>query len=307
MTGEYAFSGLEVKLAQDTPVGEFSGYAAVFGNVDAHGDVIVPGAFAESLSEKKAAGRSVPMHLMHKMLGGDGLPVGVWRAVEEDGNGLRVQGKISGINTDGGRLLYERVIDGALGGISIGYRIKPNGFTSGKKAGEPKRTLTNLDLVEISLVDDPSNARARVMEWKAAHEHTLTEGLKSVLGLVERDRAAHALSECLQYYHSTMMGGDAPTADERKALLTHLQDAYEAITGQRMPSGMKATPETIREFESALRGVFGLSHSQARAVAEHGFNALKPRDEGEAKAKAASEEALKELKASLTGFSLPKF
>ncbi|WP_236697151.1 HK97 family phage prohead protease [Sphingomonas sp. Leaf257] len=43
----------------------FSGYGAVFGNVDSYGDVIAPGAFAKSLTEHQAAG-TTPMMFLSK-------------------------------------------------------------------------------------------------------------------------------------------------------------------------------------------------------------------------------------------------
>ena len=152
----------EVKFSLDGALGEFTGYASTFDVQDSHGDVVRRGAFERSLAERKAAGRPLPMHVMHRFMGGDGVPVGVWKSVEEDAKGLKVHGKISGMNTDGGRLLYERVKDGALGGLSIGYRLQENGATYGKKPGEPKRILTGVHLKEISLVDDPSNPLTRV-------------------------------------------------------------------------------------------------------------------------------------------------
>ena len=52
----------EVKFAEDdkAPPGAFEGYGAVFGNIDSHGDVIGPGAFAKSLLERERAGRGGP-------------------------------------------------------------------------------------------------------------------------------------------------------------------------------------------------------------------------------------------------------
>src|SRR4051812_36903925 len=97
---------LEVKAFGDPASGEFSGYGAVFHNTDLIGDRILPGAFAETIAERKALGRPLPMHLNHGLpeLGGQ-RGIGVWKAVEEDERGLRLEGKISGMNTDAGRLL----------------------------------------------------------------------------------------------------------------------------------------------------------------------------------------------------------
>jgi HK97 family phage prohead protease len=184
------FAPLEFKFASDGALGEFTGYGSVYNVQDSHGDVVAPKAFAQSLADYKAAGRSIPMHVMHRVFGGDGLPVGVWKSIEEDHHGLKVHGKISGMNTDGGRLLFEKVKDGALPGLSIGYSLKPNGATYGKKPGEPKRTLTNLHLKEISLVDAPSNHMTRVESVKSIASKAELEDLLNRAGL---SRAASRL------------------------------------------------------------------------------------------------------------------
>ena len=74
---DYLAAAFEWKFAPDAKEGSFEGYGSVFGHQDAHGDIVLPGAFAETLAERKAQGRSIPMHVMHGILGGDGLPVGV--------------------------------------------------------------------------------------------------------------------------------------------------------------------------------------------------------------------------------------
>jgi HK97 family phage prohead protease len=272
---DHFYAPLEVKFTDaGAPAGIFSGYGAVFGNQDSHGDVIKPAAFAESIAESKTAGRPVPMHLMHRIYGGDGLPVGVWTKIEEDDHGLKVEGKISGMNTDGGRLLFERVKDGALGGLSIGYKVRPGGAIAGKNAGEPKRTLTNLDLKEISLVDSPSNALSRVDQIKSI----MAEEIKELLKHADVSKATAATVAAIQLHAATMSGNDSPNVEERGKLLNHLHDIHEALTGQRTPPGMKSIPSTIREFEAWLREEFKLSNAQARSIAENGFPKSSPRD-----------------------------
>jgi len=160
---DYLAAVLEIKSLGADASGEFEGYGAVFHQTDFVGDRILPGAFAESLAERKALGRQVPMHLNHGLPALGGVRgVGVWRSMTEDDNGLRVVGKISGMGTDAGRLLYERVKDGAIGGLSIGFKVRGNGATYGRNPGEPKRTIKAASLGEVSLVDDPCNAFARV-------------------------------------------------------------------------------------------------------------------------------------------------
>jgi HK97 family phage prohead protease len=306
MHDQVFFAPLELKFAEGAPAGEFSGYAAVFGNTDAHGDVILPGAFRDSLAERKAGGRPIPMHVMHRVLGGDGLPVGVWNNVTEDDKGLKVTGKISGMNTDAGRLLYERVKDGALGGLSIGYRLRPNGAVYGKKAGEPKRTLKGLDLHEISLVDDPSNAMSRVEEMKA-----------NGLGLTgapahtpDIEAAIEAIAECIAQQDKLMQRYSGDSAKGPALLMDGLRNAHEALTGARAPDGLEGwtkTAATQREIERFLREEFHLSRSQASELTTRRFSA-EPRDEGSAPVTdGEAKAALVELGTKLSGFKLPSF
>lgn len=168
---------IEIKLAADEvdqKTGEFSGYGAIFGNIDAHGDVIDPGAFKASLSDWDKRGKLPPMLLQHGggFLGGadDLLPIGQWKKMEESARGLKVDGRLFALGTERGQYLYEGLKSGALDGLSIGFRAKK--FTVGTKPGEPARKLHEVELVEVSIVTFPANGKARVTGVKAADAAT---------------------------------------------------------------------------------------------------------------------------------------
>lgn len=297
---DFFVAATEFKFTDDAQPGVFEGYGAVFGNTDTHGDVIRPGAFADSLAEHKANGTMPALFVEHSgFKGGDPLPVGTWTDIAEDGDGLRAKGRISALDTDHGRRIRSLMQDGALRGLSIAYHVPAGGAVMGKRAGEPRRTLVKVDLHAIDIVRDPSNALARIA------------AVKSAMKVVDHDKAIAALVAAIRLHRATMGGSDAPTAAERAQMLTHLQDAHTAMTGQPFAgaSGQKSMPATIREFEDWLREQFDLSNSKARALAERGFKAAQgPRDEeAEHAAAVATKEALDELGASLTGFSLPTF
>jgi HK97 family phage prohead protease len=155
---------VEVKFASDKP-GVFSGYGAVFGNVDAVGDVIDKGAFKRTLREWEDKGKYPPMLLQHGggMFGGgadDMLPVGKWTAMEENSKGLKVEGELFALSTERGQYIYEGLKAGALDGLSIGYRTKH--YIAGTKPNEPRRKITDLDLFELSIVTFPANDKARI-------------------------------------------------------------------------------------------------------------------------------------------------
>lgn len=295
------FAGTEFKFASDEATGEFSGYASVFGNQDSHGDLIAPGAFTETLAEKKAQGRTIPMHVMHAF-GGDGLPVGVWKSISEDQSGLFVEGKISGMNTDAGRLLYERVKDGALGGISIGYRVKSGGSKLGKGAGEPKRTLTNLHLGEISLVDEPSNALSRVREIKAVQ--AIAEQAPDMAN------AARSIAAAIKM-HDTVMSGESKSSmsvKDKALMMAHLMDAHQHMTGSRVPEGVVGWKGAVlfQEVEQLLQSK-GLSSVEIAELADRGFKSLLTHVEGSETAAKPTPLPVAHLADLVSGFSLSSF
>lgn len=174
MAFERASFGLrEVKLAAPESEGmTFEGYGAVFGNVDSYGDVIQPGAFADSLAASVKSGTWPAMLLQH---GGWGMgsedmtPIGIWTSLSEDGHGLKVQGKFA--DTVRGREAYALLkMDPrpAIDGLSIGYIAKE--WTQRSKPEEPRRTLKKVDLIEVSLVTFPANGKARVSAVKSLEE-----------------------------------------------------------------------------------------------------------------------------------------
>lgn len=153
-------SGVEWKFATEGEAMTISGYGAVFGNVDAYGDVIEPGAFAKSLASHRGAGTMPHMFLEH---GSPPLPIGVWKSMAEDGHGLKVEGEF--LTTNLGIDSWKAAKAGAISGLSIGYRATE--FQMRTKPEDPRRLLKSVDLMEVSLVGRPANDRARVAQVKA--------------------------------------------------------------------------------------------------------------------------------------------
>jgi HK97 family phage prohead protease len=162
-----ACSLMEVKFSGDQNAMTFSGYGAVFGNVDSYGDVIAKGAFRESLGRSKKAGDWPAMLSQHGgFLGSDMTPVGLWTDMYEDESGLRVEGKLA--PTPRGQELYALMKmepRPAISGLSIGYQAKE--WSVRTRPEEPRRTLKSVELLEVSIVTKPANPKARITGIKA--------------------------------------------------------------------------------------------------------------------------------------------
>jgi HK97 family phage prohead protease len=158
------------ELKASGEAGSFEGYASVFNITDGGGDIVVPGAFTDTLATFKAAGRMPALLWQHRQA----EPMGVYTSMEEDAVGLKVKGQLA-LKTVRGSEAYELMKMGALDGMSIGYRSRDDSYD--RVTGV--RTLKKLDLVEVSLVTFPMNDSTRVSAVKAI------EGLDS-LSEIER-------------------------------------------------------------------------------------------------------------------------
>ena len=224
----------EVKLLAGDAM-EFSGYGAVFGNVDSHGDVIVRGAFSETLSIAKKSNRWPAMLLQHGGMGfsPEGMtPIGIWTSLEEDDYGLKVTGKLA--DTPRGREAYALLkMDPrpAIDSLSIGFRIKE--FELRTRPEDPRRKLKKVDLLEISLVTFASNPKAKISDVKL-DPRTLESALRSEVGL------------------------SSATAVKVVGLLKkHLRDGDEPVSadGQRDAKSDAKLEETLRRNIATLRSI----------------------------------------------------
>jgi len=152
---DFAF---ELKAADD---GTFEGYGSVFNITDRGGDIVIPGAFANTLAEAKKAGRMPAMLWQHNQR----EPIGVYSEMSEDAVGLRVKGRLA-LKTQRGSEAYELMKMGALTGLSIGYRVRDDSWD--RVTGV--RTIKQADLVEISPVTFPMNDASRVSAVKTIED-----------------------------------------------------------------------------------------------------------------------------------------
>lgn len=148
---------LQIKAAGED--GVIEGYGSVFNVVDSYDDVIAAGAFAASLKAHKAAGTMPAMLWQHE---GD-EPIGVWTDMAEDARGLRVKGQLC-LDTSRGKEAHALLKMGALNGLSIGFMSKQWAYDRDTEV----RTLTEIDLWEVSLVTFPANGASRVTGVKGA-------------------------------------------------------------------------------------------------------------------------------------------
>lgn len=148
----------EVKSVNDA--GEFEGYGSVFGVQDTYGDVVIAGAFKDSLQRWSEKGRLPALLWQHKM----DEPIGIYTEMSEDNNGLALKGRLLIDDDPLAKRAHAHMKAGSLTGLSIGYILKEWEYDKEKNVF----LLKEIDLWEVSVVTFPANDEARVSDVKSA-------------------------------------------------------------------------------------------------------------------------------------------
>lgn len=137
---------------------QFSGYASVFGNKDAHNDVIMKGAYATALANKNYP---TAMHFNHDTFQ---VPVGKWLEMHEDDHGLFVKGELTpGLAAADD--LHAAMKHGTVDGMSVGFSMGKDDYEDNDQGGWNIKNIP--ELREISLTPRPANTSAKVTSLKS--------------------------------------------------------------------------------------------------------------------------------------------
>lgn len=204
--------------------GKFSGYGSVFGVVDTYNEIVAANAFGASLADREAKGRKLPVLWQHQ----SDKPIGVYDVVREDAKGLYVEGRLLIKDVALAAETHALLKHGVVSGLSVGYWTRESSYD--EKTGV--RTLTRLDLEEVSIVSFPANDDARIdaVKFKLAHGGLPSlpefERLLRDAGF-SRTQAAVVANRGLKHLLSDPAG---PATD------TAARDLLEAIKGFSLPT-----------------------------------------------------------------------
>lgn len=159
------------RFATDDAEGTFTGHAAIFGERNRHNEIVQRGAFTRTIADHVARNVRPPMLWAHRA---DEI-IGVWTDIREDDTGLAVTGKLI-TETARGKEAHALLKAGALNGLSIGFRAK-----HATRDTNGTRILSEIDLVEISLVALPSAGGARIKQVRSASSDAFTRAAASAI------------------------------------------------------------------------------------------------------------------------------
>lgn len=210
----------DFEIKDVSEAGTFEGFASRFGELDSDADKVAAGAFKASLRDHKRKNRMPALLWQHDTR----EPIGAWRDMRETDEGLVAKGELFVDDIPRAKQAHKLMKEGALSGLSIGFHTVESEIDSKKGI----RTLTKVDLFEVSLVTFPALDTARITSVKAALE-----------------------------------AGDMPTEREVEAFLResgfsrkqacHMAAEWKSVTQRESGDGMNDVVAALRETAAAMR------------------------------------------------------
>jgi uncharacterized protein len=163
--------------------GQFEAYASVFGNKDSYGDVVLPGAFADTLDGWKDSGNLIPLLFGHNMSDPD-YNIGHVEDAKEDDHGLLTLNQLDLENPKAVQT-YRLIKGRRINQMSFAYEVLEGGFASRQKDPDDDKSeteeiyeLRKLKLYEVSVVPIGANQETEITAVKAAElaEQALRDG-----------------------------------------------------------------------------------------------------------------------------------
>lgn len=142
----------------------FVGYAAIFGNVDSYGDVVVAGAFTDTLRDDWDGGKGIPCYWGHRM-DDPGMCVGEVVEALEDDRGLKVRVELDVDDNPAAAAVNRLVKRRLVRQMSFAFDVVDGGW--GERDGREVFELKQLRLHEVSVVPVGANQDTELEAAKA--------------------------------------------------------------------------------------------------------------------------------------------
>lgn len=237
--------------------GQFVAYASIFGNVDSTGDVVVKGAFTNTLAEWAASGKPIPLLFGHEMDDPD-YNIGYVVEATEDDTGLLVKCQLD-LENPKAKQVYRLIKGRRIDQMSFAFDVLSKIETYYPGDVEVSEIL-EVKLYEVSVVTIGANQETGILAVKRAGEFAerVTAEVKAGRVLSAKNenelRSAHqAISRVLNVLDGT--------TDEQKASepgpSRQVNDdaASKAATSEESPR--EAIPAPSVNYSAITDAMFG--------------------------------------------------
>jgi HK97 family phage prohead protease len=215
--------------------GEYRALVSVFGTVDAYGDVVLPGAFTDTLTEWKASGDPIPVWWSHRLDDPD-YNIGDVVDAEEAEHGLEAHVRLD-LEAPKARQVYRLLLARRVTQHSFTYDILDADW--GQLNGAEVYQLRKLKLHELGPTPIGANPDTDLLAVKNATHH--------LAGLAARVKAGRVLSAKNETTLRQARDQLATAVDRIDDVLSALEPAEAPDEAEEASAGMqRVTPATVR-------------------------------------------------------------
>lgn len=259
--------------------GNFTGYAAVFGNVDKGSDVVEPGAVTKTVQENP----EVPIFWMHDY---SQVPIGIGN-LSRDAKGVRIDGKLFIETSKRAREVFGAMKADAVKGLSIGYNTLKRTF-KGQVRHLQEIAIGEVSLTPLGMGMNPLAEVDGVKAQKWLGQYGSTESVDCVLS---------AIGNLTDYLASEVGQGDTEDVARCETVLTLLSEclASEIADVAAGDDGDDAEDVDIAVYVEMMRAPVDLAVKNLMALLEPAEPASATRQIKRAATKNAAEPDLSTL------------
>lgn len=176
--------------------GQFRAVVSVFGNKDSYGDVVMPGAFKDTLATWEASGDSIPVYWSHQMSDPD-MNIGYVVSAKETDQGLEVVAQLD--TEDEGspkaKQAYRLLKGRRVTQFSFAYDVEEGGFV--EKDGDSYFELRKMRLYEVGPTPIGANTETELLAVKTAAQRARVIAADLKAGRVLSTKNESTLREAL--------------------------------------------------------------------------------------------------------------
>lgn len=231
---EHLYKNFEIKSSGDA--GTISGYFSTYDRIpDSYGDIIAPGAFADTIKAREESGHPFPLCWNHDL---DQI-IGKVDKIEDTEKGPLMTASF--FNTPLAQEKREIVKNGVVYQFSFAFDIRDSANVE-LEGGEKARELRKLDLFEISVVPIPANQNAVMTDVKSEEPEKKAEEPETKSGRRNSKKDAAAIREAITLLQGVL--GELEEAEEPETG----EDEAKANTAVEEPEQSNPIKEKLLEY-----------------------------------------------------------
>lgn len=227
--------------------GQFEALVSVFGNKDSYGDIVIKGAFADSLAAWEASGNPIPVYWSHRMDDPD-FNIGQVIEAKETDEGLWVKAQLD-LDSPKAVQVYRLLKGRRVTQFSFAYDIDEAAWV--EKDDESWYELRKLGLHEVGPTPIGANQETELLAVKAAAKHAerYVEGVKAGRVLSAKNEttlreAQASLEDAATQIKNVLSALDSNSEDGKAKPATPAKD--EEPPGAKSEEPTRPSPASMR-------------------------------------------------------------